>query len=103
MLRHPSRASISTQEPKRNSAAPIQVGLRLDCVEVEPVHAGIGHAQQPWRHAKPRVQIAEDLPSEAAPWPRPALRRWRKGRLCRNRSLSSRACHESEHRCQPDP
>ena len=35
------------------------------CAEVELVHAGNEHNQQGWRHAKPYVQIAEDLLAEA--------------------------------------
>jgi OmpA-OmpF porin, OOP family len=35
------------------------------CAEVELVHAGNEHQQQQWRHAKPYVQIAEDLLAEA--------------------------------------
>lgn len=35
------------------------------CGEVELVHAGNEHRQQGWRHAKPYVQIAEDLISDA--------------------------------------
>ncbi len=35
------------------------------CAEVELVHAGNEHRQQGWRHAKPYVQIAEDLIAEA--------------------------------------
>ena len=35
------------------------------CAEVELVHAGNQQAQQGWRHAKPYVQIAEDLMAEA--------------------------------------
>jgi OmpA-OmpF porin, OOP family len=35
------------------------------CAEVELVHAGNEHKQQQWRHAKPYVQIAEDLLGEA--------------------------------------
>jgi outer membrane protein OmpA-like peptidoglycan-associated protein len=35
------------------------------CGEVELVHAGNEHKQQGWRHAKPYVQIAEDLLGEA--------------------------------------
>ena len=35
------------------------------CAEVELVHAGHEQAQQGWRHAKPYVQIAEDLIAEA--------------------------------------
>lgn len=38
---------------------------KLACGEVELVHAGNEHAQQQWRHAKPYVQIAEDLLGEA--------------------------------------
>ncbi len=38
---------------------------RLACAEVELVHAGNEHNQQQWRHAKPYVQIAEDLMGEA--------------------------------------
>lgn len=34
------------------------------CAEVELVHAGNEHNQQQWRHAKPYVQIAEDLLAE---------------------------------------
>jgi OmpA-OmpF porin, OOP family len=35
------------------------------CAEVELVHAGHEHAQIGWRHAKPYVQIAEDLLADA--------------------------------------
>jgi outer membrane protein OmpA-like peptidoglycan-associated protein len=35
------------------------------CAEVELVHAGHEQAQLQWRHAKPYVQIAEDLVAEA--------------------------------------
>jgi outer membrane protein OmpA-like peptidoglycan-associated protein len=51
------------------------------CAEVELVHAGNEHNQQGWRHAKPYIQIAEDMLGEAkaaaaacnpAPAPRPA-------------------------------
>lgn len=35
------------------------------CAEVELVHAGNEFNQQQWRHAKPYVQIAEDLIGEA--------------------------------------
>jgi OmpA-OmpF porin, OOP family len=56
---------------------------KVACAEVELVHAGNEHNQQQWRHAKPYVQIAEDLLGEAktladacvpppAPAPRPA-------------------------------
>lgn len=36
------------------------------CAEVELVHAGNEHNQQQWRHAKPYVQIAEDLLAEGS-------------------------------------
>ena len=39
---------------------------KLACAEVELVHAGNEHKQQGWRHAKPYIQIAEDLIAEAA-------------------------------------
>ncbi len=39
---------------------------KLACAEVELVHAGNEHKQQGWRHAKPYIQIAEDLVTEAA-------------------------------------
>lgn len=35
------------------------------CGEVELVHAGNEHRQQGWRHAKPYIQIAEDLIGDA--------------------------------------
>ena len=38
---------------------------RAACAEVELVHAGNEHAQLGWRHAKPYVQIAEDLLADA--------------------------------------
>jgi OmpA-OmpF porin, OOP family len=38
---------------------------KLACAEVELVHAGNEHTQQQWRHAKPYVQIAEDLMGQA--------------------------------------
>lgn len=50
------------------------------CAEVELVHAGNEHAQLAWRHAKPYVQLAEELVADAealaqacpAPVPAPA-------------------------------
>jgi len=39
---------------------------QVACSEVELVHAGNEHNQQQWRHAKPYVQIAEELVSEAS-------------------------------------
>jgi OmpA-OmpF porin, OOP family len=41
------------------------VAKQVACAEVELVHAGNEHNQQGWRHAKPYVQIAEDLIGEA--------------------------------------
>ena len=38
---------------------------KIACAEVELVHAGHEQVQQQWRHAKPYVQIAEDLLGEA--------------------------------------
>ena len=38
---------------------------KVACAEVELAHAGNEHKQQGWRHAKPYVQIAEDLIAEA--------------------------------------
>lgn len=38
---------------------------KVACAEVELVHAGNEFNQQQWRHAKPYVQIAEDLIGEA--------------------------------------
>jgi outer membrane protein OmpA-like peptidoglycan-associated protein len=37
------------------------VGQQLACAEVELVHAGNEYQQQGWRHAKPYIQMAEDL------------------------------------------
>ena len=39
---------------------------QIACAEVELVHAGNEHHQQQWRHAKPYVQIAEDLTAQGA-------------------------------------
>ena len=55
---------------ERAAALKTQVGFRcaqqkLACAEVELVHAGNEQNQQQWRHAKPYVQIAEDLMGEA--------------------------------------
>jgi outer membrane protein OmpA-like peptidoglycan-associated protein len=41
------------------------VAHKIACAEVELVHAGNEFNQQQWRHAKPYVQIAEDLIGEA--------------------------------------
>jgi OmpA-OmpF porin, OOP family len=41
------------------------VQQKVACAEVELVHAGNEYTQQQWRHAKPYVQIAEDLIGEA--------------------------------------
>jgi outer membrane protein OmpA-like peptidoglycan-associated protein len=38
---------------------------KVACAEVELVHAGNEFRQQQWRHAKPYIQIAEDLITEA--------------------------------------
>jgi OmpA-OmpF porin, OOP family len=38
---------------------------KVACAEVELVHAGNEYNQQQWRHAKPYVQIAEDLLGDA--------------------------------------
>jgi len=38
---------------------------QVACAEVELVHAGNEHNQQQWRHAKPYIQIAEELVSQA--------------------------------------
>ena len=38
---------------------------QVSCAEVELVHAGNEFNQQQWRHAKPYVQIAEDLVAQA--------------------------------------
>lgn len=38
---------------------------QLACAEVELVHAGNEHKQQGWRHAKPYIQLAEDLIADA--------------------------------------
>ncbi len=38
---------------------------KVACAEVELVHAGNEHNQQQWRHARPYVQIAEDLLADA--------------------------------------
>lgn len=40
-------------------------GQQVACAEVELVHAGNEHAQQGWRHAKPYIQIAEGLVTQA--------------------------------------
>jgi OmpA-OmpF porin, OOP family len=39
---------------------------QVSCAEVELVHAGNEFNQQQWRHAKPYVQIAEELIAEAS-------------------------------------
>lgn len=39
---------------------------QVACAEVELVHAGNEHQQQQWRHAKPYVQIAEELVADAS-------------------------------------
>lgn len=41
------------------------VSDKVACAEVELVHAGNEFNQQQWRHAKPYVQIAEDLVGQA--------------------------------------
>lgn len=49
----------------KKSAGLVCAQHKLACSEIELVHAGNEHAQQQWRHAKPYVQIAEDLLTEA--------------------------------------
>ena len=55
----------------RTDALKQHAGLRcatrqVACAEVELVHAGNEHNQQQWRHAKPYVQIAEELVADAS-------------------------------------
>ena len=55
----------------RTEALKQHAGLRcaarqVACAEVELVHAGNEHNQQEWRHAKPYVQIAEELVADAS-------------------------------------
>ncbi len=76
-------AKLGTETPLVNGAARLRPDLweratkihgtrgficaqhKLACSEVELVHAGNEFNQQQWRHAKPYVQIAEDLMVEA--------------------------------------
>jgi outer membrane protein OmpA-like peptidoglycan-associated protein len=76
-------ATLGTDTPLVNGAARLRPDLwdraaalrghkgfrcaqqQVACAEVELVHAGNEHQQQAWRHAKPYVQIAEDLLDEA--------------------------------------
>lgn len=75
--------TLSTDTPLVNGAARLRPDLwdraaalrghagwrcaqqKAACAEVELVHAGNEHQQQQWRHAKPYVQIAEDLLADA--------------------------------------
>jgi outer membrane protein OmpA-like peptidoglycan-associated protein len=50
----------------KQGAALACVGREVACAEVELVHAGNEFNQQQWRHAKPYVQIAEELLSDAS-------------------------------------
>jgi len=52
-------------EALKRSAGRVCAQPRIGCAEVELVHAGNEFNQQQWRHAKPYVQIAEDLLGEA--------------------------------------
>jgi len=54
------RASALHQAPGFTCAA-----QKTACAEVELVHSGNEYNQQQWRHAKPYVQIAEDLIGQA--------------------------------------
>lgn len=74
---------LSTQTPLVNGAARLRPDLwdkavslrqhagfqcaqqKVACAEVELAHAGNEFNQQQWRHAKPYVQMAEDLLAEA--------------------------------------
>ncbi len=78
-----SQANPANQTPLVNDAAKLRPDLwdraallkqhegfrcaeqLVACGEVELVHAGNEHNQQQWRHAKPYVQIAEDLLGQA--------------------------------------
>jgi OmpA-OmpF porin, OOP family len=78
-----NKAALSMDTPLVNGAARLRPDLwdraralkadagfacaqqKLACAEVELVHAGNEHQQQEWRHAKPYVQIAEDLMGDA--------------------------------------
>jgi OmpA-OmpF porin, OOP family len=78
-----NKATLSMDTPLVNGAARLRPDLwdraralkadagfacaqqKLACAEVELVHAGNEHQQQEWRHAKPYVQIAEDLMGDA--------------------------------------
>lgn len=76
-------AALPTETPLVNAAARLRPDLwqaasalragagfacaqqKVACAEVELVHAGNEFNQQQWRHARPYVQIAEDLIGEA--------------------------------------
>lgn len=51
----------ATAAKLKASAGARCIGQQLACAEVELVHAGNEHQQQGWRHAKPYIQMAEDL------------------------------------------
>ena len=51
----------ATAAKLKASAGALCVGQQLACAEVELVHAGNEYQQQGWRHAKPYIQMAEDL------------------------------------------
>ena len=60
---------------------------QIACAEVELVHAGNEFNQQGWRHAKPYIQIAEDLLAEGSAAmarcvPPPSKRPWARTRCC---------------------
>ena len=55
-----TKASALMQAPGK-----VCYAQKVACAEVELVHAGNENKQQGWRHAKPYVQIAEDLIAEA--------------------------------------
>jgi len=56
-----ARSNALRQGPGGECAA-----AKLACAEVELVHAGNEFRQQQWRHARPYIQIAEDLIAEAS-------------------------------------
>lgn len=56
-----ARSEALRQGPGGECAA-----AKLACAEVELVHAGNEFRQQQWRHARPYIQIAEDLIADAS-------------------------------------
>jgi outer membrane protein OmpA-like peptidoglycan-associated protein len=90
------RATALHQGEGARCAAPM-----LACAEVELVHAGHEHQQQGWRHARPYIQMAEDLVANAEQAARQCQQVDSSGGGGSNQTDKTDKTDKSSNECQP--